>query len=285
MKKLTRKEKEVKLNDKMKSRVHLITDVVISAMLVILGILFICSCYSIYKSGASPFTRESIGAAFSRIAFPTYVTVTLVVLGAAVNILMPKEEQNLKGKRTLSVLVDNLAKKVDLTAVEGGIKARIEKERKVRSILSNVRAAILTVCAVLPLFLLMDPTGFPAENGRYNAEILHGMLLYLAFLLPAAVFEAVWVIFRDKSLRRENEALKKAVKICGTMTQNKEEHHCPFCHAKEYLAENKDHVLLGVRIALVGTAIVFIILGVTNGGMADVLNKAIKICTECIGLG
>jgi hypothetical protein len=31
--------------------------------------------------------------------------------------------------------------------------------------------------------------------------------------------------------------------------------------------------------------LLFIVLGIVNGGMADVLNKAIKICTECIGLG
>ncbi|MBO5909804.1 MAG: thioredoxin [Clostridia bacterium] len=42
---------------------------------------------------------------------------------------------------------------------------------------------------------------------------------------------------------------------------------------------------LGVRIAFVGCAVGFIIAGVINGGMTDVLNKAIKICTECIGLG
>ena len=32
-------------------------------------------------------------------------------------------------------------------------------------------------------------------------------------------------------------------------------------------------------------AVVFIILGVMNGSMKDVLVKAIKICTECVGLG
>jgi hypothetical protein len=36
-------------------------------------------------------------------------------------------------------------------------------------------------------------------------------------------------------------------------------------------------------IAVVG--IVFVVLGILNGGMADVLGKAIRICTECIGLG
>ena len=36
---------------------------------------------------------------------------------------------------------------------------------------------------------------------------------------------------------------------------------------------------------LVAAALVLIIWGVLNGGMRDVLVKAINICTECIGLG
>jgi hypothetical protein len=275
----------VKLNDKMKSRIHLITDIAISAMLVILGILFICSCYSIYKSGASPFTRESIGEAFARIAIPTYVTVSLVIIGAAVNVLIPKDEPKLRGKRTLKLLVDGLAKKVDIDSLDSEIKAKIEKERKSREVLLNVRATLLAVAAILPLFVLIDPTRFPAESGRYNAEILHGMLLYLAFLAPVAIFEVVWVIYSDKSLARENEALKEAIKANGVSDKETEEHNCLMCRTKKYFEKNSKPVILGVRIALLGCAILLIVLGVINGGMADVLNKAIKICTECIGLG
>ncbi|MBQ8079164.1 MAG: thioredoxin [Oscillospiraceae bacterium] len=32
-------------------------------------------------------------------------------------------------------------------------------------------------------------------------------------------------------------------------------------------------------------AILFIVIGIFNGSMKDVLVKAIKICTECVGLG
>ena len=39
------------------------------------------------------------------------------------------------------------------------------------------------------------------------------------------------------------------------------------------------------RLAILAVAIVFVIIGIFNGGMADVLAKAVKICTECIGLG
>ena len=39
------------------------------------------------------------------------------------------------------------------------------------------------------------------------------------------------------------------------------------------------------RCLLLAAAITLIALGVLNGGMRDVLVKAINICTECIGLG
>ena len=37
--------------------------------------------------------------------------------------------------------------------------------------------------------------------------------------------------------------------------------------------------------SVLAAAVVFIILGVMNCSMKDVLVKAIKICTECVGLG
>ncbi len=37
--------------------------------------------------------------------------------------------------------------------------------------------------------------------------------------------------------------------------------------------------------ALFAAAAVLIVLGVLNGGAQDVLAKAVKICSECIGLG
>ena len=39
------------------------------------------------------------------------------------------------------------------------------------------------------------------------------------------------------------------------------------------------------RVVICALAILFIVLGINNGGMRDVLQKAIRICTECIGLG
>lgn len=40
-----------------------------------------------------------------------------------------------------------------------------------------------------------------------------------------------------------------------------------------------------IRLVILSTAIVILIFGFITGGYADVLTKAINICTECIGLG
>jgi hypothetical protein len=50
-------------------------------------------------------------------------------------------------------------------------------------------------------------------------------------------------------------------------------------------AGQKPSRLFAVRICLYCVAALLILLGIRNGGMRDVLVKAINICTECIGLG
>ena len=275
----------MKLNDKIKARIRLIYGIALSAMLFITGILFICSCYAIYKSGSSPFTRESIGEAFSLIAVHVYLTVASVIGGAVISIVMPDEEGKLVGLRAPAVVLKKLAEKVDLKSLDEQNKADIEKERCLRKILTYVNIALAAIVAIAPLFYLMNPANFPAVSGEYNAEISHGMLVYLAFLAPLAVYEVVYVILFDLSCKREAELCKAAIKAGGLQAAQDNTNACPIRRALAYLKENEGSVILGVRIALVCCAIVFIIAGTVNGGMVDVLNKAIKICTECIGLG
>ncbi|MDE7164193.1 MAG: thioredoxin [Clostridiales bacterium] len=47
----------------------------------------------------------------------------------------------------------------------------------------------------------------------------------------------------------------------------------------------KPAFLWAVRGAVGVIAVVFIIVGIVNGGAHDVLVKAVNICQECIGLG
>jgi hypothetical protein len=275
----------VKLSDKAKWGIRIAYNVLVSVMLVVTGVLFAYECYLIYKSGPSPFTRESIAEAFSHISVMTYITISLVVIGAGLHIFIPQSEEKLKGSRTPSVLVSTLAKRVNSYRLPDDLTDKIEKERKLRRVLSVVRTVLLVLSATLPLIYLLNPANFPAESGQYNAEILHGMLLYLAFLTPLAVYEVVYIVVNDASLNREHDLLKEAIKVGGVADFKIEEPISRIAKIRAFIKENEKPITLGVRIAFVGCAVGFIIAGVINGGMTDVLNKAIKICTECIGLG
>ena len=275
----------MKLTDKQKNGIRLAAHIFLSVALIVTGILFMYSCYTVYKLGPSPFTRESISSAFSRIEVAVWITLAAVIIAATVNIIFSVEEKKLVGFRSPKLLNLRLASGVDTDTAPDNVKAKLEKERRLRGILHTVRLSLNILSAFLPLIYLLNPANFPANSGQYNAEISHGMLVYLAFLAPVAVFEVVWVILSDISYRRENEVLKEAIKLLGVSKTAKAEKKTKLTCFKNFIKENENPITLGVRIAFVGCAIVFIIVGIANGGMADVLNKAINICTECIGLG
>jgi hypothetical protein len=71
-----------------------------------------------------------------------------------------------------------------------------------------------------------------------------------------------------RSAKREIEALK----TCRPAKVSK----------VEYRPETGRKIL---RIALFAAAIAFVVIGAVNGETAGVIAKAIRICTECIGLG
>ena len=86
------RKKKVKLSDKAKRGIRIAYNVLVSVMLAVSGVLFAYECYLIYKSGPNPFTRESIAEAFSHVSVLTYITISLVIIGAGLHIFMPKEE-------------------------------------------------------------------------------------------------------------------------------------------------------------------------------------------------
>ena len=275
----------VNFTEKDSKKIRLIMNIATSLLLVITGVLFMISCYSIYKTGASPFTRASISAAFSKIAIPVWITVAMVVFNAIVCLVIDGEEPKLKGKRTDTVVLDKLKTTKGVSDSEE-VMANVAKEEGMRRILRYVNAALIALGSTLPLIYLLNPANFPAISGEYNSEIARGMLVYLAALTPIFVYEIIYVILFDRSIKREIElyrALPK--KEIAENLENVEKTGGVLSKIGVLLEENKKELLLGARISLVICGVSFVIAGVLNGGMSDVLQKAIKICTECIGLG
>jgi hypothetical protein len=53
---------------------------------------------------------------------------------------------------------------------------------------------------------------------------------------------------------------------------------------KKVAKTNKNNLKIA-RFVLLGVACILVVIGLTQDGFYDVLQKAIRICTECIGLG
>ena len=79
-------------------------------------------------------------------------------------------------------------------------------------------------------------------------------------LAPAGDMECLYAAVAAGAVRRSESKVSAVQKECGRK-------------------------LLIVRLVILAVAVALIVLGILNGGMRDVLGKAIKICTECIGLG
>ena len=108
------------------------------------------------------------------------------------------------------------------------------------------------------------------------------MINAMLFILPCAVIGLAsiyaTVMICNASYVRELEVVKKALRSSQQSAVNGQQS----ANAK---SEQNEKMLLGARLTILVLAVTFITIGIFNGGMADVLQKAINICTECIGLG
>ena len=109
--------------------------------------------------------------------------------------------------------------------------------------------------------------------GRQLAAISPLAVLWLASAIAAGISGRA-ASGREKSPPQTEQLLGKAVR----------ETHPPAARAS-MTGSPETAGRRALRTVLYAAAALLIVLGVLNGGLNDVLVKAINICTECIGLG
>jgi hypothetical protein len=100
--------------------------------------------------------------------------------------------------------------------------------------------------------------------------------------------QAVFAAFADLFGMERSLALRLSSSEQGQVTNQATEscsRTCPIKQASAFFAKHKKVAITVVRCTVLAIGVLFVLLGILNGGMNDVVQKAIKICTECIGLG
>ena len=129
-----------------------------------------------------------------------------------------------------------------------------------------------------------------ADYLSYKFEVTKETVKESDYKGDTAAFEAAKKAAEDKYASVKADALKKAQELLAKTDAEAfkayiKENGAPRVTKPEAADNGKVNYTVIARYVILGVAVVFIILGVFNGGMVDVLQKAVKICTECIGLG
>ncbi len=245
---------------------------VLRLLLAILTLLaaaaLIWQCADIYRVGTVPenltqsgvrihdiYSNQIVSERFERIAWVVWLW--LAALIAAVIFRAPAA----RSKGVISV-----ESRYFLAVSRVDKNAQMLKEERKRRGMQIICLAACAFCVGFILRYLLAPTSFDSRDledviGRLMCNTAPWAVLILAILMAEAVL-------REKSLLREIALAKTAPKLEQQKANMK-----------------KPMSIAAARIILAALSILLITAGVFNGGMRDVLVKAVNICTECIGLG
>lgn len=267
-------------------KISRIYELCLTVLTVIVGGLFIAQVWAIFRLGDKPFTVENISQKFSQIAIPVWLWVIAMAAGG---ICLPKTAE---GKP--AAIRDPAAQLNRLTArlsQEDGTRAILKKHEKQRTALAWVAAAICVAAAIVStVWLLGEGVKLTAATEFFASHEEAERIVYaLPFIFAAFAAVIGFLYYRAYHIKQDTKLAMTAVAVQakkGVKAAKPTEKISWFeklCVRFPILRSKWWGISL--RIGLFAFSGVLIIVGICNGGMASVLDKAVKICTQCIGLG
>ena len=261
------------MNQERNRRIHFSYGILLAVLVLVAGVCFAASSIVLYTSGSEqPFTPERVAEQFSRIAIAVWLCVAGVIGGGIVALVFPVDTGAVRARMSGEAMLRRLVLKLEHTH-----PARIfaEKHRRLFRYL-RIFAGVLSACALIPFILHVCRS----ENFETGAETLNGSVIQALFLLLPALLVAFGLflalgLIEDAQIGKDIRAVKAALQGAAA--------------AKEAVANQdtgrKAWTKLIFRILALTAAVAFVVLGILNGGAANLLGNAIVLCTSCIGLG
>lgn len=257
------------MSNEKKKMIHFIYSILLSAVTVVAAICLIVSCVNIYNSGDDPYSREIVAEYFSRIAIPVYLCLVLVIGGIVLDLAMPVEKKKATAGKQTAMQLQRLHAKIDLTQCDSELSAAVYKEQKKRKLHYTISLVLLVIGVICFL-----PYGLNGNN-FHQSDITDSMIKAVTLLAASLILPFGYAIFASyygKASMEKELALLKQVKTFRETTDT-------------VVIANKNNQLLIIRCVILVVGALLLLYGLFTGGVADVLTKAINICTECIGLG
>lgn len=258
-----------------KKRIHLAYGIVVSAVSILAGICLTAACCNIYYSGVASgasqiYTREIVAESFAKIAIPVYSCLALVIGGIILNIALPLEKAKVKPEKNLPFILQKLQEKTDLASCDASARTAVQKQAHLRKICIFGSGFSLTIAFALFLAYACNPSNWGSNSTPSMAAAMIVMLMWL--ILPFITTVLASYACR-KSMEKEIELMRQAAAQAPKAPET----------TAPKVRSNRAASIARIAILAIGAALV--ILGACNEGTADILTKAVNICTECVGLG
>lgn len=239
---------------------------------ILLGIAFIVSTAHLYFTGGSePYSRERVGEYLGWLIIPSVITILLVIAGILYNAITRASDTD-GTKRTNVELLNSFEERYDLGDFDSDTVVLVKQEKKGNKTLSICFCLVSAVLFVASFVYLVFIADFTVEN--LNDDVMSAFAIALPLCAIGLAVQIPRIYLCELSAKRQLELMKGSIKTHGAPKVKKAEK-----------TEKYTKATLITRYAILGAALLLIVLGIFNGGAADVLGKAVKICTECIGLG
>ena len=252
-----------------KNKVYLIVQ---SVLCVVVCAMLAAAAIMIYRAGlaqkaADPlswiYTREKVAAALVPVMPVLILGIILTVVGLIMKITDANADKPAKDTEWQR---DTVISRVATPSSE--MKAERSRQRK----LNYGGWGAFALCMVPILIYITNGNHFP--NGDLEPVFLSLIAHVIPWTLIALGILMISTVLQEKSMEREILAAKEQIKLEKAGDRKPEQSG----------RKRPDRAGL-LRAALLVLAVVMIVAGVFNGSARDVFGKAVKICTECIGLG
>ena len=257
----------------------------LSIMIIFTGVCYIlAACHIYFTGGQTPYSREIVGKYLLWLLLPSLITVVMTVVGFFTS-LFDKVDVPTEDEPSADALVSPMPKlkkllsKFDEGSSSDEVKLRLKEQRGKRSLALLVAILASVVSLIASSFILLDFERFTVEN--LNLDIAFASLLIFLAVALAGFAWGIYGRINARAINDEISIIRSAIKESPELLVNSKE------TGKKEFSEIifSDTAKVVLRVAFFSLSVILIVLGILNGGMADVLGKAVNICTECIGLG
>jgi hypothetical protein len=286
-----------------KSKIFLIVQ---SALCVLIAVLLSASAIRIFLDGSAwqaaghpsdwIYTREKAAGALAPILPLILASIVMTIIGLVKDI---RDEDADKPVQDPEISRDLITARVPQPSPEMAREQDLQKKLRIGGRIG------FAVC-MIPIFIYVTNADHFTQTDAAGLD--QNIVALIAFIVPWTIAGlaslVITTVLQEKSILRETDAANAAIKAAkaaaapsqaaeaaagqavaqapGTAgTQTAPKAPAPLNSISPETARRR--ILL--RRVLMAAAVLFIVLGIFNGSMKDVLIKAIKICTECVGLG